>query len=493
MALIYQSGKLNTTALSVPDVYIQISQPQDLITGGNSSKLGIVGTAGWGPVGHPVVLGSNADYLAAFGSKQNVVTDVGVALNVAAMQGATSFCAVRVTDGTDTVASVMADDVNIQAKWTGTEGNNIQLIVEQTMTGYDLVVSHLVLGSMVYSGKTWEDIQQAVQQDLSALITINLLETVPSLATGQWILSGGKDGGRPSTRQFLGSDGPQMTGMYALKGQGCSVAFLHGLTDSLSYADQAAFGQNENIYMIASGPSADTVSHAVSAKMALGLSSTALKLMFGDWVWYNDSDFGVILLSPQAFVGGLLATLSPEQSSLNKPLSGIIGTQKAGLSGSTSVYSSAELSALFTSGMDVICNPAPGGSYWAVRCGHNTSDNSVVNGDNYTKMTNYLAVSLASGMGVYVGHVINDTLFADIRSTLLGFLSALLSQGVLGIENNSLPYSVVCDASNNPQSRTALGYVQADVAVRYQGINEKFVINLQGGSSVRVFTSKGNI
>lgn len=53
-----------------------------------------------------------------------------------------------------------------------------------------------------------------------------------------------------------------------------------------------------------------------------------------------------------------------------------------------------------------------------------------------------------------------------------------------GILENTASYAVVCDASNNPQARTDLGYVQADVKVRYQGINRFFIVNLQGGSSV---------
>ncbi|XQZ98821.1 hypothetical protein ACOZ4Y_02510 [Komagataeibacter rhaeticus] len=47
----------------------------------------------------------------------------------------------------------------------------------------------------------------------------------------------------------------------------------------------------------------------------------------------------------------------------------------------------------------------------------------------------------------------------------------------------------MCDDTNNPQSRTALGYVRADVQVQYQGINRFFVVNLQGGSSVVVSTT----
>ncbi len=62
----------------------------------------------------------------------------------------------------------------------------------------------------------------------------------------------------------------------------------------------------------------------------------------------------------------------------------------------------------------------------------------------------------------------------------------MLGQGLLGSTDGSLPYSVVCDTSNNPATRTGLGYVQADVQVQYQGINEKFIVNLEGGQTVQV-------
>jgi ribosome-associated toxin RatA of RatAB toxin-antitoxin module len=62
----------------------------------------------------------------------------------------------------------------------------------------------------------------------------------------------------------------------------------------------------------------------------------------------------------------------------------------------------------------------------------------------------------------------------------------MLSQGLLGSTTGAQPFSVVCDTTNNPQSRTALGYVQADVQVQYQGINEKFIVNVEGGQTVQI-------
>jgi hypothetical protein len=145
---------------------------------------------------------------------------------------------------------------------------------------------------------------------------------------------------------------------------------------------------------------------------------------------------------------------------------------------------------LFQNGLDVIANPQPGGAYWGVRGGFNTSSNAATNGDNYTRLTDYIAATLQAGMGVYVGQVVNAQLFLNIKATLLDFLSGMLSQGLLGSTTaGAVPYSVTCDTSNNPQSQTALGYVQADVQIQYQAINEKFIVNVEGGQTVTISTT----
>ena len=49
---IVQQGAINTTALIVPDLYVQIVPPQSLLLNGvPTDVLGVVGTASWGPVG----------------------------------------------------------------------------------------------------------------------------------------------------------------------------------------------------------------------------------------------------------------------------------------------------------------------------------------------------------------------------------------------------------------------------------------------------------
>ncbi len=288
---------------------------------------------------------------------------------------------------------------------------------------------------------------------------------------------------------LVGVDVPPRQGMYALRTQGCSIGVLADTDDPTQWTTQAEFGLSEGLYMVLTGPAGDTIQNAVATKQAAGLDTYAAKLMFGDWIWWNDQTNQTMrVVSPQGFVAGRLANLSPEQSSLNKPLYSVVGSQLSGqpATGQATTYSSADLAVLLQAGIDVIANPQPGGYFWGVRGGHNSSSNAAVDGDNYTRMTNYIAATLAAGMGQYVGEVITASLFRRIRATQLSFLQAMLGQGLLGSTDGSLPFSVVCDVSNNPPSRTGLGYVQSDAQIQYQAINEKFIVNIEGGQTVQV-------
>src|ERR1700712_4687536 len=103
---IFQQGSLNTTALTVPDIYVQIVPPQPQINGVPTNIMGIVGTAIWGPVNSPTIASNPADFALQFGNMQNRKYDLGPPLSSASLQGAANFRIVRVTDGTDAAASV---------------------------------------------------------------------------------------------------------------------------------------------------------------------------------------------------------------------------------------------------------------------------------------------------------------------------------------------------------------------------------------------------
>ena len=507
---IVQQGDINTTALVVPDLYVQIVPPQNLVLNGVPTDIvGVVGSASWGPIGQPVIVATMADYAQAFGPIMARKYDMGTQVATAVQQGAQNFRCVRVTDGTDAAAQSMVPGTafTFTALHTGSLGNQIMLSLGTgskpatwrltvTMPGLQPEVYDNIAGT---GAAFWTALAAAVNSGLgpqrgpSQLVVANaagtsLAPTAFSLALGTG--TAGADGAINITAAVLvGNDIPPRTGMYSLRGQGCGLALLADADDPSQWTTQAGFGLDEGIYMVLTGPAGDTIQNAVTVKGQAGLDSYSAKLMFGDWLWWSDQVNNVIrLVSPQGFAAGRLANLSPEQSSLNKPLYGVIGSQKSGTpgSGQSTSYSAADLGALLSAGIDVISNPQPGGAYWGVRGGHNSSSNAALNGDNYTRMTNYIAATLAAGMGQYVGQVINTSLFQRIRATQLSFLQSMLGQGLLGSTDGSLPFSVVCDISNNPPARTGLGYVQSDAQVQYQAINEKFIVNMEGGQTVQV-------
>lgn len=507
---ISQQGSVNTTSLIVPDLYVQIVPPQNLVLNGVPTNiLGVVGTASWGPVDEPAIVGTMADYAQQFGSIVPRKYDMGTQVATAVQQGAQNFRCVRVTDGTDTAAYtvVPGSNASFTAIYTGSLGNNITLTLGMGSQPNTWALSVLLPGFVpeIYDGLTgngaafWTGLAAAVntgqgpQRGPSALIIASPGGTTASPAPFALTLGAsgaGSDGAaQVGSNQLVGVDTSSRTGMYALRGQGCGLGLLADCDDSATWTTQAGFGLDEGIYMILTTPAGDTIANAVTTIAAAGLDSYGAKLMFGDWLWWSDQVNNTVrLVSPQGFAAGRLANLSPEQSSLNKQIYGIIGSQRTGTpgSGQNTTYASADLSALLGAGLDLICNPVPGGSYWGVRGGNNTSSNAAIDGDNYTRLTNYIAETLAAGMGQYVGQVINNNLFQQIRSTQLSFLNNMYGQGLLGSTDGSLPFSVICDTSNNPPSRTGLGYVQSDAQVQYQAINERFIVNVEGGQTVQV-------
>ena len=517
MDQIVPSGSINTSALSVPDLYIQIVPPAAIsLNGVASNVIGVVGSASWGPVNTPVILSGSSDAAIYFGGVKNRTFDLCTQVALASAQGANAFLGVRVTDGTDTAALTYLGgnssgfSVLLTAIYSGSQGNNLSVALTQgakassfsLSIGLPNGVPEVFSNIDASAGATtfWQNLAAAVNggqggaRGPSRLIVATAGATAATpAAIAASLMTGGTDGASGVTSQTLiGANAAPRTGIYALANTGISYLLPADLTDLTTWSTVLAWAIAHQCYAIVPGPKGDTITNAVATKAAAGVDGYGLKCIFGDWMqWSDTTNLVARYVSPAGFAAGRLAQISPANAGLNKPIYGIMSSQKSGstVSGQSGTYSETELATLFQAGWDVICTPQPGGNYWGLRSGHNAASNVAIQSDSYTTMTNYIASTLGAGMGIYVGALINATLFTNIRSTLLGYLGNLLGQGILGSLDGSIPYSVTCDTSNNPLSRTSLGYVQADIAVQYQGINEKFIVNLQGGSSVQVSSS----
>jgi hypothetical protein len=197
------------------------------------------------------------------------------------------------------------------------------------------------------------------------------------------------------------------------------------------------------------------------------------------------------LVNPTAFSLGMIGNLSPEQTPLNKPLRGVIATQKS-QTGQT--YSDAELSIAELGGVDLIVGAptTPGGNYFTFITGRNTSSNTAGNGDEYSRMTFFLASSAQSkAAGSFVGRLQSirptDKTRLDAKALFDGF-SAQLADPASGSQGNGMidAWSTQCDLNNNTPNLQARGFLFLYWSVRYLNVVRYFVVKLAGGGNVSV-------
>jgi phage tail sheath protein FI len=517
MPVISLGGTTNTAAQIVPDLYVNIIPPSiQTINGVPTNVGGFVGTASFGPVNQPVLVGTYGQYAYNFGPIVARKYDMGTHVATAILQGANNIYCVRVTDGTDVKATSVgvATCISYALNYSGSLGN--QLTIQRTagskvgsfrlivsMPGQTSEIFDNIGGTGVTGNAYWLAEAAALNsgngyRSMSFYVnaTAGAGTTTPTAAT--YTFSGGTDGSTlSSSSALIGVDNSPGSGMYALRGQGVNVAVVCDDDTSTDWTTVDALAGQEGFLAVQVLPAGITLAAAATSKSGAGMDTWTSTMLHGDWIYWNDPVAQVNrLVSPQGFYAGRVLNLAPNQSPGNKPIYGITGTQQLGSPSSNAQnrYNNAELQSAVLAGLEVLTNPLPQGSIFGARVGHNASSNASINGINYTRMTFFLAQTLAAGMGIYVQAPITPDLLNSITATLNNFLAIVQFQGLLSpLADGTPPFSVVCNATNNNANTNALNEVIANVNVRYQGINEKFNINLQGGVGVSITAASSGV
>jgi hypothetical protein len=347
-------------------------------------------------------------------------------------------------------------------------------------------------GSYTATISFWPNIVSAVNNGQGSfrgpstafVFTLGTATSTPTNPSTTTTLTGGTDGANVSANTLVGSPSPPYTGMYALSGKGCSIGDLCDVTQSSTFAAQVAFGLGNGLYMIGATPSGDTLANAPSELSAAGVDTYGMKIMFGDWCQINDTVNNLLrFVSPQAFAAQILGNLAPNQSSLNKQVFGIVGTQK---SATGQAYQTGDIQTLISARMDVIASPSQGGSYFGCQTGKNCSSQAAINGDNYTRMNNFIAVTFASALGPFIGSVGTSDEADDAKAAIDFFMTNLQTEGIIGDPSNpgaADPWTSSVAVTN------AQGVQLANLAVTLQAITIVFVLNLQAGQTVVTTTS----
>lgn len=305
-------------------------------------------------------------------------------------------------------------------------------------------------------------------------------------------LAGGTNGNTGVTSASLvGLDTGSRTGMYALRGLAASsVVILADADDPTQWSAQSAFSLSESCYVIGTIAAGyqDNISGAVNLLRTSAINNYDFSLMHGDWCQIYDPFNSVTrFISPQSFKAGILATILPSDSALNKQIVGIIATQKTA---ENRVYSDADLSQLRTGRIDVITNPIPAGNLFGCRFGINTSSNPLTQTDNYPRLINFIAVTIAYGMGQFVGLPQTTTVRVQAKNAVQSLMGILFNNGLIGDVNYpndpSHAYFVQLDADNNPNEQVQQGFMQCNVQFVEYAIIQYLIVNLGASGALQI-------
>ena len=520
MGTIISSNQFSPSNLSAPGLYIVNKPPPSFIPGVPTNVCGIVGTASWGPLNSPVPIGSPQESQTQFGGitaaaltdVHDLCTDIATAM----MQGPISVWGVRVSDGSDVVATTALKDtettpatgITINGLYSGTAGNSISVVITAaTVTGYYNVTINGFPGthSEVYPNLPgtgfWTALNNALANGIQGVRGPSLLvrgtgvdTSATTPATGTFTLTGGKDGRSSiTTAELIGVNTTYPgTGIYVLANLSPAVAvmWVAGLTDTTALAGIQTFCDANAIRTGMAFPTGTSTTTAQSTINSVGVNDMEVSYL-KDWIYWNDTVNGVVrLIPPYGFILGLITALAPQDSPTNKRVRGVVGTERNNPYTGNQPYDLTELGMLENAGVMVITNPIPAGNTFGVYTGTNTSLNNAESPVEYAGMTNFLDQSFNATLGIFVGRNQTarpkDPLRRDVRHALNTFLQGLKDGSQID------DYEVVCtfaqtgnpESGINTPSTIAEHYLYAYAAVRYLSSVRYFVMSLQGGTTV---------
>lgn len=435
------SGGLTAGALVATGAYVieQSSRPS-VPKGPASNTLAIVGTASDGPVNVPVpiaMLNGSGPLLAKFGTKTTLANSV-VRAALSAAPECVNFVFVRVTDSTETAAtlnlqdSVPATVLTLTSLTKGSEANamtaRIDLQSGSATAGpiYRITINYPNNNPIVYANivasTTSSGPYDAPTFKANALAAIN--GTAPNSVASPFVVAasgastaapvvgvnttatGGTDGATTITSATLeGTDGSSnRTGMYALRGTSFGGLILAGNTDLTAASVVTAFLSTVGGIGFGSLPSGTTTTAAVASKATNNVSNPRFVLC-QDWAYVNDplSKNPQMLVDPAAMIAGIVMAQPPYLDPANKPVNG-----KTGINGTERTVNAQPVDPLSegaqreSNGIMWLTNQMPrGGGFFGLPHGQASDGSNIAD----TRMLDFIGVQVLQILGLSVGEM----------------------------------------------------------------------------------------
>lgn len=517
-------------------VYDNLADTQTIVIGGTATPADVVTLIFTNSqiTGSPVNIAhtvSMSDTLATITSSLKVAINSNIALTAAGISATSASDTITIhsatqldiipvitytlsMDATETVTITAGTAVlggTLTALYSGILGNSIKLsILPGTSSNFVNVLLTAWPGKaqefypgLPNSSSFWAALQSALAMGAGTQTPPSLLarfapasSTHPPQQQVATALAGGTDGRSGLTDADLvgsptGGSNAQGSGMYALLNALPlpQQAWLVGTTEPTYWPTVQEFASANGILMAICTSIGTDVSAAVSNLQNYGIDNYEM-MCFIDWPQMYDPVNQVSrFVYPAGPLGGLVASLSPEQSPLNKNLQGIITTSRLQNVGP---YSYADISLANLNGIALVSNPIGQGPLFGFITAVNTSLNNIGTAPiEYTRMTNFLIQSIGVNLGLFLGKLQSqqpvDPVRSAIKSNINAFLAQLVGNGQLDA------YVTLCEFSQtnsspgyNTPTTIAQHICSVFVAATYLSSIWYLVFTLQGGTTVSV-------
>jgi len=521
--------------MSVPFLYdgvvTNVIAPQPTVPVGNPNLPSVlIGTGSWGQPNVGIPFTATSDLYDGVGAIQQVASDLAThctqyILACAAMGTQGNGYAIRVTDGTDFVATVTVTDTTtptpglvlvLTARCTGTRGNsgtatvtkNAQWTTAKPIYDITLTISGAspeVFQGVIANTGTAYTAAIFVANAVSAInYGLNLSRgpskywvasapptqsaVVPLLSTAFPSSGTGTNGSASLTSaNYVGIPGLSATGMYAAGNLNCGQFVLCGCVDQTIAATMASFATTNNCIAVGpSFPENTSTATAITSKQTNNFNAISSVAILDFVQWYDPTLGQLRSLSPESNVLGVIGSTSPEQNPGNNPQIGLphlVSTDRTA-TGTYNPRSGTEASQATQAGITWLGPMNRNKSFIGLANGQNASGLAGQDGINYPRLTNYLKTALPLIVGAYVdalqGTSNNDPTRRGVRNALNNFFGALKANGQIDT------FNVVCDTSNNTQVTIAAGQLNVSISVEYLGAARFITLNLQGGVNVSI-------
>lgn len=382
----------------------------------------------------------------------------------------------------------------IVAAGTGTATWNVTLVpptgIPELYVGLPSAGFSAALASAINVG------QNAARGPSNNFKAVAVVPGVGAPTVGVTTFSGGTDGRSGVTTGILlgSSTASPPTGLFSLGNlnPAVGISWICGMTDPVAPATQLQFNQQYGASTISSFASGLTVAAAVTAANTTGVADPSM-LFAKDWIYFFDSINGVQRLVPSPpVIGGLWATLGPQQSPGNKAVNLVIGTERFSPQIGSTPYNVSDIGMLEQAGILTITNPIPRGRVFGIRHGQSSSLQAATKPAEYWRMTMYIARSASAFIGQYVDEEQSQSPADPLRAAFSLQSNQFLNS--LEAANQIDDFLVTCAFSSNPTAQPGLGlntpssiaqhYMFALWQVTYLSSVRFFVLSLQGGTTV---------